>query len=282
VEIVKAYQKKDRRIGFARNASFVNAIDNHNIAFSHISTASIYCKVVSADDWLYSDCITRLVHLAEANPSVSVVLSYALNANGVRWIGLPAHQEIFSGSDIGRRFLLDTMALGAPSSHLYRSSFVRAEEHFFPGCRPSADAAACLNCLRHSDLGVVHRILSFERLHDRSVTAGVRQLDAYLLDRLELLLEYGSVFLTGEEMERRLHETLRYYYRVLATTLINRRGGSKYWSHHKARLAELGFRLSGARFGYAILAKLADLILNPKDTIEKGLMRAHDRRDAQK
>ena len=47
---------------------------------------------------------------------------------------------------------------------------------FFPGSAPSADLAACLNCLKESDFGFVHQILSFERIHDEALSAKVREL----------------------------------------------------------------------------------------------------------
>jgi glycosyltransferase involved in cell wall biosynthesis len=272
LEIAENYQKKDARIKVISNDHFVAAIENHNIAVRHVSTQSEYCKVVSADDWLYPECIERLVRLAEGSPSVGVVQSYVINATGVRWNGLPVNSPFEDGRQIARLYLLSKIDLAAPSANLYRSSFVRSVDPFFPGARESADVAACLNCLRHSDFGMVYQILSFERLHDEAVTAKSRELDSYLLDRVELLLEYGPTFLTREEMNVRLEEVLRYYYQVLAASIVNVRG-EDYWSYHRARLVELGLPFYGARLGKALISKVLDLVLNPKQTVEKGLRR---------
>src|SRR5215472_16108204 len=73
LEIASAYAKKDNRIRVHNNTQVVGVIENHNTAFRLISTASKYCKVVSADDWVYPECIQRMVELAEANPSVGLV-----------------------------------------------------------------------------------------------------------------------------------------------------------------------------------------------------------------
>ncbi|MGE4055219.1 MAG: glycosyltransferase family 2 protein, partial [Vicinamibacterales bacterium] len=81
--IVKQYAALDGRIRYYRNEQFVRAIPNHNIALSLISRESRYCKVLQADDWLYPECLDRMVALAEANPSVGVVIAYRLED---RWV----------------------------------------------------------------------------------------------------------------------------------------------------------------------------------------------------
>lgn len=278
LEIVESYRKKDSRIKIINNDRFVGVIENHNIAFRNISSSSKYCKVVSADDWLYPECIEKLVRLAESNPSVGIVQTYVTTGSEVRSPGLPLTTAVFDGRQIGRLYLLGTLDFyGLPSSHLYRSSLVRSVDTFYPGSKlapdsMAPDAAACLNCLQHCDFGVEHQILSFQRIHDGSVTARDRALASDLLDRLELVIEYGPIYLTQDELKPRLEEMQRYYYEVLATECVNVRGIG-FWNYHKKRLAYLGLQLRGAKFGKAVLSKLLDLSLNPKQTIEKGLKR---------
>ena len=276
LKIAEQYQKTERRIRLVRNDHFVSAIENHNVAFRQISAESKYCKLLSADDWLYRDCLAYMVDLAERNPDVGVVQSYVINDNGVRWTGLPVNVSVLDGFAAGRLYLLGRVEFaGIPSSNLYRSDLVRSWDPFFPGTDPSADAAACLRCLRQSSFGVVHQILSFERIHDEAITAKVRRLDSYLLDRFELLLRYGPHFLTRCELQDRREEMLRNYYAVMAAALVNMKD-SGYWDYHKKRLASLGLPLYGTRLGKALLAKVLDLFLNPKNTIEKVFRRSHE------
>ncbi|HWO28227.1 MAG TPA: glycosyltransferase family A protein, partial [Candidatus Acidoferrum sp.] len=70
LEIALDYAKEDRRIRVHDNREFLGVIANHNLAFSLISPAATYCKVVSADDFIFSECLVRMVELAERNPSV--------------------------------------------------------------------------------------------------------------------------------------------------------------------------------------------------------------------
>jgi len=62
--IAASYAAKDRRIRIHNNEKLVGRNANHNIAFRQISPESKYCKVVHADDWLFPDCIARMVNVA--------------------------------------------------------------------------------------------------------------------------------------------------------------------------------------------------------------------------
>src|ERR1700683_4104948 len=68
-EIVAQYQARDERIRLVNCTEFVGVIENHNRAFRLISPQSKYCKVVAADDWLFPDCVSRMVEIAESHPS---------------------------------------------------------------------------------------------------------------------------------------------------------------------------------------------------------------------
>jgi glycosyltransferase involved in cell wall biosynthesis len=275
--IASEYARASERIRIVNNRHFVGAIENHNIAFGEMSAASRYCKMVSADDWIYPECVSRMVELAESNASVGVVQGYALNKNGVRSPRLPAERSVFEGREICDLFLRGSLEFcAAPSACLYRSSLVRAGKPFFPGASPSADAAAWLNCLEVSDLGVIHQVLSFERIHDGAATAEIEKLGSYLLDRVDLLREYGPRMLPRACFEDRLKVLLSDYYDMLATAAVNGKG-AEFWKYHRRRLAQSGVRLWGGQFAGALCRKLTDLLLNPKQTVEKIVARTKGR-----
>src|SRR5438045_9676799 len=60
-EIANAYAARDPRIRVLRNERFVRAIENYNIAFRQVAVDAAYCKVVAADDWLFPECLERMV-----------------------------------------------------------------------------------------------------------------------------------------------------------------------------------------------------------------------------
>jgi len=275
LEIASKYAALDPRITVRTNEAFVPAIANHNIAFRSISPGSTYCKLLSADDWMYAECLEKLVALAERNPAVGIVGSYSINVHGIKWTGLPHDRSVFDGRDVCRRFLLgDIDTFWVPSTVLYRSALVRASDPFYPRAAPSADLEACLRCLGISDFGFVHQILSYERVHDEAVSELVRGHRTYLLDRIEVLKEYGPMHLTATEYRDRLDALMNDYYgNVLANALFNRREG-EFWKLHQRRLAALGYPMFGVRLGKAVGAKLLDLAFNPKQTIQKMVRRA--------
>src|SRR6266446_6288229 len=128
LEIAQSYAKKDSRIRVHDNDQFLEVIANHNHAFSMISPSSKYCKVVSGDDFLFPDCLTRMVELAEANPSVGIVGSYQQSGDRVRWQGFRYPNGVICGRDVCRRLLLHgdgDFGFGSPISILYRSDIIR-------------------------------------------------------------------------------------------------------------------------------------------------------------
>src|SRR5262249_48622579 len=216
LEIAQGYSVRNKRITVRTNEHFVGAIQNHNIAFRCISPESKYCKLVSADDWIYPECIAKLVDLAERYPSVGVVGSYCINAKGVPRVNLPLDESVFEGRQICRQVFLGSIErFWLPSSVLYRSSLVRAEHDFFPGSAPSADLEACLNSLKVCDLGFVHQLLAYERLHEDAISAKVGESNVFLLDRIRILKVFGPRFLDERECKAQMEVLLSEYFGVL-------------------------------------------------------------------
>jgi glycosyltransferase involved in cell wall biosynthesis len=287
--IAEEYAKKDERIRVHSNDSLLDIIANHNRAFRLISPDSKYSKVVSADDWLFPECLTKMVGVAEANPSVGIVGSYQLSGGGanwrawqVRWAELPYPSTVIPGRDVCRVQLLGgPYVFGTPTSLLYRSDLVRKQECFYPNPTAEADTSACYKCLQVSDFGFVHQVLSYERIHEKQMSEECRILNTYEPSRLSDLFQYGPNCLTPREIDRRLEEIIGNYYTFLAARAFKRTDRA-FWTYHKKRLAECGRPFSRVRLATAVCAKCADLLLNPKQTVEKILKRTLSDRDAHK
>src|SRR6267143_3457518 len=65
VEIARGYAAKDPRICVCNAETFVPAMANINRTFRRVSQESKYCKMVLADDWIFPECLERMVSLAE-------------------------------------------------------------------------------------------------------------------------------------------------------------------------------------------------------------------------
>jgi len=277
LSIAEKYASKDARIRIITNDKFLSIIDNANKAVGSISPESKYCKNVSADDWLYPECIARMVHVAEENPSVGVVGSYQLSGGGDKWYlrtyGLPYSSIVVSGRKIARAHLLDTLdVLGDPTSSLYRADLVRRTDSFYPNQRAEADVSAIYECLKCSDFGFVHQVLSYERIHPGQITNTSNSLDAKLTSKLGDLRAYGPFFLSSDEFEKRTNELMDKYYDALAFSAIHFREKT-YWAYQRRRLSEIGRPLSNIRLARAVSARVLDLLLNPKETSQKVLRR---------
>jgi glycosyltransferase involved in cell wall biosynthesis len=279
-EIVARYAQCDKRIRVCRNEKLLDIISNHNRAFRLISPVAKYCKVVSADDWLFPECIARMVDLAEANPSIGIVGSYQLSGGGanwrawrVRWDEIPYPSPVTSGREICRNYLLGgPYVFGTPTSILYRADLVRREESFYPNSTAEADTSACIKYLAGSDFGFVHQVLSYERIHHSQMSTVSKELHAYWLSKISDLREYGSLYFTDSELEARLRELMKQYYELLAACAVNLREKS-FWAYHEKRLKEIGYPLRRGKLAKAICFKLIDLLLNPKQAVQKALKR---------
>jgi len=268
LEIATSYAAKDRRIRVIDNERFVDVIENHNRAFAAISPDSVYCKLVSADDWIYPECVEKMVRVAEMHESVGMVGCYTINEQRVLRVQLPLNTFFLSGHEAGRRQLLGQAIFKPPSALLYRSEMVRKAGVFFLGAAPSADLDAFHRDMQHYDFGCVHQILTYERVHEGAITSTLVQYNSLLVDRLEFLERYGACFLTPQEIDKRMKELLAEYYEFLAERKIHF-VGAKFWDYQKNRLAKLGWEIDDIRLSQKVFSKLVDLLFNPKQSLEK-------------
>ncbi len=68
LDIALRYAAKDSRIRVHDNTEFLGVIENHNLAFGLLSPAAKYCKVVSADDFIFPDYLERMTRLYGSTP----------------------------------------------------------------------------------------------------------------------------------------------------------------------------------------------------------------------
>ena len=249
LEIAQSYAEKDARIRIHNNRTFVGAAENHNLALQLISPESKYCKIVHADDWLFPECTARMVTVAEAHPSVSIVGAYGLRGNRVAWDGLPYPSTVVSGREVCRRTLLGGFyVFGSQTSHLIRSDLIRNRKEYYSTNefhRSYADQEACYKALQDYDFGFVHQILTYTREHDDSETSlFIRTgFNIDLPSQLNILTKYGPIYLSDEEYQRRLRQVMKRYHRFLCQNIFLWRS-RKFWNYHKRALDYIGYPFS--------------------------------------
>ncbi len=116
-------------------------------------------------------------------------------------------------------------------------------------------------------------VLSYNREGgDDSLTTGfLERVNSYPVADIEELVKFGPAYLTKEEHETRLRETICKYYKMLAQSVLERRN-KEFWDYHRSRLKVVGMRIDRFRLGRNVLYRIADYIFNPKRTVE-GLWR---------
>ena len=73
----------DSRIRVIRCDQHVGPIQNWNRSLQFVDRNSEYIKFVHADDWIFPECLARMVEVAECNDDVGLVSAYRLEEGRV-------------------------------------------------------------------------------------------------------------------------------------------------------------------------------------------------------
>ena len=280
LEIVQFYARRDARIRLHNNAQFLSQLQNLNHTFRQISPESKYCKAVHADDWLFPECIDRMVQVAEANPSVGIVSAYRLEENHVGLDGLPYPSTVMLGREICRLSLLNNLRVfGSPTSLLMRSDIIRSRKAFYTESAFQADTDACFDILQNCDFGFVHQVLTFTRRHNESLTSLTYKLDTRRLANFTAFLRYGPVYLSEEEYRGHLEQEIESYYRFLARRAFDLKDRD-YWNFHRTELKKLGYPLRTSRLIKALFLELLDF-REATRSIRLAMAKRHDQNKSQ-
>ncbi len=211
-EIARSYAARDPRIRHLRFDDFVDANRNHNRAFEAISPESEFCKMVQADDWLFPECIERMVGAASASDRIGIVSAYQLVERRLDLGGLPHDRSVYSGNEILRETLLGHMNVtGSPTATLLRSDQVRARCPFWEPSLRHDDTEAMLWLLTRCDFAFVHQVLTFRRAQEGSRYSWSESVNSHGAEDIVFLLRYGRPVLDGTEYATRLRERLTSY-----------------------------------------------------------------------
>ena len=257
-EIANEYENNDHRIHVHRCEDFYNQIPNWNRALTYISAESEYCKVIQADDWIYPECLQKMVSLAEEYPSVGVVSAYRLVEENVRGADLPYRTNFLEGINVCRKILYENSDLfGSATTVLFKSSVVRSDENFFNESVIHADTYACFKVLRNHDFGFVHQVLTFTRRHNQATTTFCNYYHTYILNELVVLRDFGVNFFSPEEESEILNKSLFKHHRELIDHLL-KYNNKDIWDYHRDELQKMGLAIDWKLFTKALLLELVD------------------------
>jgi glycosyltransferase involved in cell wall biosynthesis len=270
-QIAHRYAAKDPRIRVHENPEFLSAIANHNNALRQISPVSKYCKVVFGDDWLFPECLEKMVAVAEEYPTVGLVSAYALKGNEVACDGLSYGSRFVPGREICRRHLLEKLyVFGSATTVLYRADLIRDRKSFYNPANIHGDTEVCFDLLRTSDFGFVHQVLTFTRVRPASLREMSNDLQTDLPGTLHILSAYGRSFLNADEFGALLREHVTNYYRFLGKSWLLGRD-KNFWTYHKQRLSDSEVGFSPFRLLVGMLAVVVQAALNPGEALTRLL-----------
>ncbi len=269
VEIAEHYAKLyPGKIRLEHNADFLSQLQNYNRALSLISPKSKYCKFVQADDWLFPQCISLMVEVAERDHSIGIVGSYSLEGRDVAFDGLPYPSSLVSGKAVCRLFFLESRyVFGSATQLLVRSDLVLGHNPFYQEAYdPFEDAATIFQLLRECNFGFVHQVLTYSRRDNTSLMKSLMDFNCPIAFQIFMLRDFGQDFLTPDEYREHLQWREHAYSRILGDGLLELRG-KEYWNFHKSMLKRMGYSLRSARVWRLSLGAISDILLNPKRSL---------------
>jgi glycosyltransferase involved in cell wall biosynthesis len=218
--IAERYAAQDARVRVLRATKFLDLYGNHNRALRVMDQHSRYCKFIQADDWMFPECLERMVDVAERHPSVGLVTAYALNGNRVQLDGLFEYwQDVMPGREALRRLICgrwQDWIVGGPSSVLLRADLVRSEAEFYDHTIWHADTDGAFRILLQSDLGFVHQVMTFMRGDNpRGMTSFSWRVYTFLPMEGRALIRFGPAVLSAADYRRAMRTWLKRYARFL-------------------------------------------------------------------
>jgi glycosyltransferase involved in cell wall biosynthesis len=275
-EIAEEYARRDPRIRVFHNERFLSQLANFNQALQRIDPRSKYVKMVLGDDWIFPECLERMVAAAEPHPSVALVSSYYLYWRyEVQGDGLPYPSPIVPGRQICRMQLLEgRFFFGSPTAVLYRAELVRARSPFFKETSLHSDTEVGYELLEHHDFAFVHQVLTFIRADNSSTLSRVSTYGWGSLDQYITMRKYGRRFLTGKEFEEEMRRLGGFYWRLLGEAALFGRETS-FWEYHRRGLATIGESPGAVKLAPYVGIALAKALVRPRWAL--GRLQEHHR-----
>jgi glycosyltransferase involved in cell wall biosynthesis len=238
--IAAEYAAKDTRIRVIRNAKFVGQVENYNGALTHVASEARYVKIVQADDYIFPECLERMVAVGESHPSAAIITSYYLTGARVCGSGIEWPTECIPGRQASRLHLVEGKFLfGTPTTLMYRAELVAKRRPFYSESSLHEDTELCHEVMADADLGFVHQVLSFNRVGNSGILTALETFYWQILDMYTTLRKCGPLSLTREELDDRIQGVRADYLRILGESILLGREPA-FWTHHRNGLATVG------------------------------------------
>ena len=164
-EIAARYASRESRIRHIRCDEFLaEATDSINRAIGMTDPESDWSKVVLADDWIYPECLERMLAVANGHDRVGIVSAYQRWGDRVHLTHLRYDKDVVDGRyALARTILYDENVTGNPTALMFRTAIVLGGDSFYDLRLKHADSDAACRTLVDHDLGFVHQVLTYAR-----------------------------------------------------------------------------------------------------------------------
>jgi glycosyltransferase involved in cell wall biosynthesis len=271
-EIAEAYARCDPRIRLIRCSEFLPQIPNYNRALAQISQASLYCKVVEADNYIFPECLALMVRAFEASDLIGLVCSYCIRGNIIDASGYPYPTPHFPGRECVRWYLTSGIyVFGTPTAVMYRSCVVRQRKMFYNETLTYfADFDKCIEILLDWDFGFVHQVLSFTRGDNDSISSSHESVLLYAAASSSVVQRYAAAVLDAKAANSSRKQSRREYYSLLARQAMTpSRPG--FWKYHMGVLRGIEEKIDLPYLSVCIIREGLWRAVNPGITIAKAL-----------
>ena len=262
-EIAQDYARREPRIRLIRQPRLLSQVQHYNSVLAEISDASDYCKIVQADDSVSPDCLKLMVGAFEQSESIGLVSAQYLKGDKVFGADFPTPTTMLPGREMARLYLrTGVFVFGSPTAVMYRSSVVRNCKPFYDESLLHEDTEKCMQILEKWNFGFVHKVLSFLRLGNASVSSAFQSLEPVALDWYIIVQRYAPVFLEDAEAALRKRQSRQEYYRILARQALRCRELA-FWRYQREGLKTLGESLDWLYLGWQIGHELLCPVAKP-------------------
>jgi glycosyltransferase involved in cell wall biosynthesis len=278
-EIAEGYARRDPRIRLIRCSEFLPQIQNYNRALAEISQASLYCKIVEADNYIFPECLALMVRAFQASDLIGLVCSYCIEGNTIEGSGYPYPAPHFPGRECVRWFFTSGInnVFGTPTAVMYRSCIIRQRKMFYnEALTYYADFDKCIEILLDWDFGFVHQVLSYRRDDNGSISSGPESVLFHAAACYSVVQRYAPAVLDAKAANLLRKQSRREYYSLLARQAMTpSRPG--FWKYHMDALRGIGERIDLRYLSVCIIREGLWRALNPGITVAKALRLVRER-----
>jgi len=203
-EIAEEFADKDARFKVFRNEKTVTAFQNWNITLGRMADLPAkYIKYECADDWMFPECIEKMVELHEQDDKIGAVYAYRLQDKYVDCDGLDIYEgQIFDGKDILRRSMTLNITGGLGQS-LYSMEVLKEispDLHVINENNIHCDVELNDNVMIRSKVGFIHQVLTYYRRHDGQVLSFAMKANTILYGNERRMFLHLNAFPDIKEM----------------------------------------------------------------------------------